>query len=111
MLTPEEVRHVAMLARLGLTDEEVEMMRAQLAQVLDYIAMLSEVDTSAVEPTAQVLAQSNIMRGDTSRPSMPVGEVLRNAPGKEETFFRVPSVLEDGAVRTGAHGIEVPANG
>jgi aspartyl-tRNA(Asn)/glutamyl-tRNA(Gln) amidotransferase subunit C len=110
LLTPEEVRHVAMLARLGLTDEEVEMMRAQLAQVLDYIAMLSEVDTSAVEPTAQVLAQYNVMRTDTSRPAMPVAEVLRNAPRKEETFFRVPAVLEDGAARPGAHESEV-ANG
>ncbi len=110
MLTPEEVRHVAMLARLGLTDEEVEMMRAQLAQVLDYIAMLSEVDTSAVEPTAQVLAQSNVMRADTPHPSMPVDEVLRNAPRKEEAFFRVPAVLEDIAARSGAHESEA-ANG
>jgi len=111
LLTPEEVRHVAMLARLGLTDEEVETMRAQLAQVLDYIAMLSEVDTSAVEPTAQVLAQSNVMRTDTPRPSMPVDEVLRNAPRKEDTFFRVPAVLEDAAARAGAHESEATTNG
>jgi aspartyl-tRNA(Asn)/glutamyl-tRNA(Gln) amidotransferase subunit C len=95
LLTPEEVRHVAMLARLGLTDTEVETMRAQLAQLLDYIAMLNEVDTSSVEPTAQVRAQSNVMRDDAARPSLDVEGVLRNAPRKEEQFFRVPAVMEE----------------
>ena len=97
MLTPEEVRHVAMLARLGLTDDEVETMRVQLAQVLDYIAMLNAVDTTSVEPTAQVLAQRNVMRADAARPSRPLEEVLLNGPRKEEAFFRVPAVLEDGS--------------
>ena len=110
MLTPEEVRHVAMLARLGLKDDEVATMRLQLAQVLEYIAMLDEVDTSAVEPTAQVLPQTNVSRADVSRPSLPLDEVLRNAPGRSESFFRVPSVLEDGATR-GETGREEANNG
>ena len=93
MLTPEEVRHVAMLARLGLTDGEVETMRVQLAQLLDYIAVLGEVDTSTVEPTAQVLAQSNVLRADVARPSLEPHEVLANAPHKEKQFFRVPAVM------------------
>jgi len=97
LLTPEEVRHVALLARLGLTDHEVETMRAQLGQVLDYIAMLNEVDTSRIEPTAQVLAQSNVMRDDVPRASRPADVVLANAPTKEESFFRVPAVLDEAA--------------
>jgi aspartyl-tRNA(Asn)/glutamyl-tRNA(Gln) amidotransferase subunit C len=100
-----------MLARLGLTDDEVETMRVQLAQVLDYIAMLGEVDTSSIEPTAQVLAQTNIMRPDVPRPSLPVDEVLQNAPGKSESFFRVPAVLEEVAIRAGSHTGEVMPNG
>jgi len=97
LLTPEEVRHVALLARLGLTDQEVETMRAQLGQVLDYIAMLSEVDTSSIEPTAQVLSQANVMRDDVPRASRPAEVVLANAPAKEESFFRVPAVLDEAA--------------
>lgn len=96
MLTPEEVRHVAMLARVGLTDVEVETMRVHLAQLLDYIAMLDEVDTSTVEPTAQVLAQSNVLRADVARASLAPQEVLANAPRKEEHFFRVPAVMGEG---------------
>lgn len=95
MLTREEVRHVAMLARLGLSDEEVETLRSQLGQVLEYIEILQGVDTSAVEPTAQVLSHLNVARHDSSRPSLPTGEALANAPGREGEFFRVPAVMED----------------
>ncbi len=102
MLTPEEVRHVAMLARLGLSDEEVETMRAQLAQVLDYINMLEKVDTSQIPPTAQVLSHLNITREDMARPSWPPAELLRNAPASEDGFFRVPPVLEE--FKEGANG-------
>lgn len=95
MLTPEEVRHVAMLARLGLSDEEVETMRAQLVQVLDYINMLDKVDTSKIPPTAQILSHLNITRQDVPRESWPREAMLANAPASEENFFRVPAVLEE----------------
>ncbi len=95
MLTPDEVRHVAMLARLGLTDEEVETFRGQLGQVLEYIEMLQRVDTSAVEPTAQILSHMNVTRPDHSGPSLPEQEVLQNAPGREDSFFKVPAVMEE----------------
>ena len=95
MLTAEEVRHIAMLARLGLSDEEVETMRVQLSQVLEHIAMLQKVDTSAIEPTAQVISYSNVTRPDQARPSWPTEAVLANAPGAEGAFFRVPAVLEE----------------
>lgn len=95
MLTPDEVRHVAMLARLGLTDEEVEMFQGQLGQVLEYIEMLQQVDTSAVEPTAQILSHVNVTRPDRTAPSLTEQEVLLNAPGREDPFFKVPAVLEE----------------
>ncbi len=95
MLTREQVRHVAMLARLGLSDEEVETLRSQLGQVLEYIDILQGVDTSAVAPTAQVLSHLNVSRPDASRPSLPPEEALANAPGREGDFFRVPPVLEE----------------
>jgi aspartyl-tRNA(Asn)/glutamyl-tRNA(Gln) amidotransferase subunit C len=102
MLTPEEVRHVAMLARLGLSDEEVETMRGQLEQVLDYINMLEKLDTSAIPPTAQILSHLNVTREDKSRPSWPPSELLANAPASEDGFFRVPAVLEE--FKEGANG-------
>jgi len=95
MLTPEEVRHVAMLARLGLSDEEVETMRTQLGQVLDYINMLEKVDVSKIPPTAQILSHLNITREDIPRDSWPREELLANAPSTEDYFFRVPAVLEE----------------
>jgi aspartyl-tRNA(Asn)/glutamyl-tRNA(Gln) amidotransferase subunit C len=95
VLTPEEVRHVAMLARLGLTDDEVDTMRAQLVQVLDYIAMLEKLDTSQIPPTAQILSHLNVARPDVARPSWPADALLANAPAREGDLVRVPAVLEE----------------
>lgn len=95
MLTPEEVRHVAMLARLGLSEDEVETFREQLGQVLEYIETLQQVDTSPVPSTAQVLSHVNVMRPDVARPSLSTAEVLANAPEDEGGFFRVPAVMEE----------------
>jgi aspartyl-tRNA(Asn)/glutamyl-tRNA(Gln) amidotransferase subunit C len=96
-----------MLARLGLSDEEVEKMRVQLPQVLDYIAILQRVDTSAIPPTAQIISLQNVMRADESRPSWPVEDILSNAPAAEEGFFRVPAVLEEGRADIGGGEAEV----
>jgi aspartyl-tRNA(Asn)/glutamyl-tRNA(Gln) amidotransferase subunit C len=95
MLTADEVRHVAMLARLGLTEEEVEKFRVQLLDVLAYIDILKKVDTSAIEPTAQILTHVNVARPDEPRPSWPVEDILANAPAREDGFVLVPPVLED----------------
>jgi aspartyl-tRNA(Asn)/glutamyl-tRNA(Gln) amidotransferase subunit C len=84
-----------MLARLGLSDEEIETLRPQLAQVLDYINMLNKVDTSQVTPTAQVLTHLNVVREDIPTPSWPPAELLANAPATEDGFFKVPAVLEE----------------
>src|SRR5438093_2587846 len=94
MLTREEVEHIAMLARLGLTEEEKATFGEQLSSILDYMRALSEVDTSNIPPTAQVIHLQNVMRADEVRPSLPMERVLANAPDREGNFFRVPPVLE-----------------
>jgi len=92
-LTPDEVRHVAALARLGLTDEEVIRMGDQLSSILEHIAVLDRVDTSSIHPTAQVTALSNVMREDIVAPSLSQEAVLANAPRRREGFFEVDAVL------------------
>ena len=89
-----EVHHVARLARLGLEDAELEQMAAELNHILEAMQALGELDTSAIPPTAQVIPLSSVMRDDVIRPSLPVEEVLRNAPRREGDFFKVPPVLE-----------------
>ena len=93
-LTREEVAHIAELAKLGLTEEEMERFREQLSAILDYAAMLQQLDTAAIPPTASVLDLQNVMRADEVRPSMPRGDVLANAPDVEAGQFRVRAVLE-----------------
>ncbi len=93
-LTPEEVRHIARLARVGLSDDEVLRIQSQLSQILDYFARLQEVDTENVPPTAQTLAMHNVMREDEPQPSIDKEEVLANAPRREDDHFRVRAILE-----------------
>ena len=93
-LTPEDVRHIARLARVGLSDDEVLRFQSQLSQILDYFARLQEVDTENVPPTAQTLAMHNVMREDEPQPSIDKEEVLANAPQREDDHFRVRAILE-----------------
>ncbi len=93
-LTPEEVRHIARLARVGLSDDEMPRLQSQLSQILDYFRRLQEVDTENVPPTAQTLAMHNVMRDDEPQPSMDKEEVLANAPQREDDHFRVRAILE-----------------
>jgi aspartyl-tRNA(Asn)/glutamyl-tRNA(Gln) amidotransferase subunit C len=92
-LTIAEVEHVAALARLGLTDAEKERMCEQLSGILEQIARLEEIDTAAIPPTAQVIALTNVMRDDEVRPSLPVEQVLANAPRQSGGFFEVDTPL------------------
>ncbi len=94
-ITLKEVEHVARLARLELTAEEKERMRAQIDSILSYIDKLNELDTSAVEPTSHVLPMINVFREDEVMPSLSQEEVLVNAPDRHELFFRVPRILEE----------------
>lgn len=93
-LTTDEVRHIAKLARIALTDEEIERYREQLSGILDHFQVLNEIDTDDVPPTAQAFALSNVQRPDEVRPSLPPQEVLRNAPRTEDAYLRVRAVLE-----------------
>ena len=96
-LTREEVLHVARLARLALTDEEVERFTGQLSVVLDAVARLGEVDTSTIAPTASVLPLQDVQREDEPRPGLTTDQALANAPrgGRDGEFFRVQEVLEE----------------
>ena len=89
------VEKVAGLARIALTDEEIGRFTDQLSVVLDAVDRLREVDTSAIPPTASVLPLENVLRDDVVRPSLPLEEVFRNAPGREGDHFRVQTVLEE----------------
>jgi aspartyl-tRNA(Asn)/glutamyl-tRNA(Gln) amidotransferase subunit C len=93
-LTRDEVEHIAALARLQLTDEELEKYRQQLSAILEYAARLQEVDTSGIAPTSSVLPPRSVLRADEARPGLPLEEVLQNAPKVESKQFRVPPVLE-----------------
>jgi aspartyl-tRNA(Asn)/glutamyl-tRNA(Gln) amidotransferase subunit C len=93
-LDRETVEHVAALARIGLTEAEIERMQDQLGAVLEHISMLQEVDTSDIPPTAQVLPLHSVMRDDELQPSLPLEQVLRNAPRTEDGYIRVNAVLE-----------------
>lgn len=93
-LSPAEVEHVAQLAQLALSDEEKELFREHLSSILEYAERLQELDTEAIPPTATVLPLENVMRDDQVQPSLPLADVLANAPEVEADFFRVPVVLE-----------------
>ncbi len=89
-----DVQHVAHLARLGLTDDEIDRFAEQLSHILQAMETLREVDTSAIPPTAQVIPLRNVMRDDVARPSWPVEEILKNAPRQRQGQFVVPEVFE-----------------
>ena len=92
-LSLKDVQHVASLARLGLSDDEMETMRDQLASILEHIAVLEELDTESISPTAQVIAVDNVMRDDTVAPSLDQKTVTDLAPAHERGFIVVPRVL------------------
>jgi aspartyl-tRNA(Asn)/glutamyl-tRNA(Gln) amidotransferase subunit C len=85
-----EVHHVARLARLELTDEEVERFTDQLSAILEAVAKVSELDLSDIEPTAHPLDVINVWAEDEPRPSLSVDEALANAPDRHGGFFKVP---------------------
>jgi aspartyl-tRNA(Asn)/glutamyl-tRNA(Gln) amidotransferase subunit C len=92
-LTRADVEHVAYLARLGLTEEELARLEGQLNHILEQYAKLAELDTDAIPPTAQTIELENILREDVARPSLPPADVLANAPERDGDFFVVPAIL------------------
>jgi aspartyl-tRNA(Asn)/glutamyl-tRNA(Gln) amidotransferase subunit C len=96
MISREDVEHVASLARLGLSDDEIDLMQGQLNRILEAVGQLQSVDTSSVGPTAQVIALENVMRGDVARTGIGREAALANAPIREGALLRVPVILEEG---------------
>ena len=94
-LTPEDVDHVAALARLGISPEERARFASQLSGILEHFRALQALDTEHIPPTAQVLDVRNVMRPDVARPPLPQQLALANAPRAEDGFFRVQAVLEE----------------
>jgi len=96
LIDEAQVRHVAKLARLELSDEEVALFAGQLGAILQYFHQLQEVDTTGVEPMAHPLPVTNVLREDEPGPTFDPGTALANAPQREGSFFKVPPVLEHG---------------
>jgi len=92
-LSRSDVEHVAYLARLGTSPEEISRLEGQLNHILEQYAKLTELDTEHIPPTAQTIELENILRDDVARPSLPVEDVLRNAPERDDDQFVVPAIL------------------
>ena len=93
-LTIEEVRHIAVLARVGMTEEELERMRDEMSHILENFDVLSQVDTESVEPTGHSVDLDSVMRDDEVTDSSPLEDMLANAPSREGDLVRVRAVLE-----------------
>lgn len=95
MIDREQVLHVARLARLKLSEEEVERMTGELSDILEHVDRISQMDLDGVEPTSHVVALENVLRADVPRPSLPREAALANAPEPVDGAFRVPSPQAD----------------
>jgi len=92
-IRPEEVREIATLARLDLSDQEIERMTTDLDAILGYVAALKDLDTSAVEPMTHAVPFDCPVRPDQVGTSLPIDEALQNAPRREASFFQVPRII------------------
>ena len=93
-LTTEEVRHIALLARLGMSSDELDQMRDQMSHILQNFDVLTQVNTDGVEPTGHSVGLNTVMRDDETSDSSPIDDILANAPLREKNFLRVRAVLE-----------------
>ena len=94
-LSRKEVQHIAELARLALSDDELSLYQEQLSAILEYFERLGELDTEAIPPTASVLSLRSVMRDDEAKPSFPREDILANAPDSDRGCFKVPAVLSE----------------
>lgn len=91
-----EVKKVAKLARLDLSEADLAIMTTQLSAILEYVGQLTELNTDGVEPMAHPLPLKNVFRPDDLKPSLPVDEALKNAPSRSGDYFAVPAILDAG---------------
>ena len=89
-----EVRHIAQLSRLALSDDEAELYAPQLSKIIDYVEQLNSLDTSAIEPTSHIIPLNNVMADDILGASLPRLEALKNAPDTTGKFYRIPKIIE-----------------
>lgn len=94
MISRDDVNHVALLARLELSEEESERFSIELNAILSHVEQIQSLDVKGIEPTSHPLALENVMREDEPRPSLPHDDALANAPEREGGGFRVPPVIE-----------------
>ncbi len=94
-ITPDVVRHIGLLSRIELTDEEVKTFGDQLANILHYVDKLQELDTEGVEPMAHAVELHNVLAEDTPRESLTPDQALANAPQRDGNYFKVPKVIGD----------------
>lgn len=90
----EDVRHIMMLARINLTDKEIERFSRQLSDIVQYISQLKEINTEGIEPTSHVIPLNNVFREDLIQPSAHRNEMLQNAPDSNDKFYIVPKIIE-----------------
>ena len=93
-LSREDVIHITQLARLGVTEEEIDRFADQLSNILENFEALQQIDTAGVPPTAQPIPLSNVLKPDAAQDSFPQDEILANAPRRDGDFFRIRPVLE-----------------
>ncbi|MBS4191844.1 Asp-tRNA(Asn)/Glu-tRNA(Gln) amidotransferase subunit GatC [Bacillus sp. FJAT-49705] len=93
-ISTDQVKHVANLARLAITEEEAEMFKKQLDAMISFAEELNEINTDHVEPTSHVLDMKNVMREDKPQKGLPQSEVLKNAPEHQDGQVKVPSIIE-----------------
>ena len=93
-LSREEVKHIGLLARLGLSEADIETFRHQLSDILENFEALKQVDTSGLPPTTQTISLQNVLRPDEPKPSCPIEEILANAPQQGSNSFKTRAVLE-----------------
>ena len=92
MITKDDVKHVAKLARLTLTEEEIDKYSEQLGNILKYVEQMNEVDTTGIEPMPHAIPITNVMREDVVKYEQNKEELMKNAPYEEDGFFRVPKI-------------------
>jgi len=93
-LSNEEVKHIAKLSRLALSEEEAGEYASQLSKIIEYVEQLNNLDTSSIEPTSHVMDLGNVMVEDIPGVSLPREEALKNAPDPDGGFYRVPKIIE-----------------
>ncbi|MGH8994326.1 MAG: Asp-tRNA(Asn)/Glu-tRNA(Gln) amidotransferase subunit GatC [Acidimicrobiia bacterium] len=108
MITRADVEHVARLARLALSEEEIERFTGQLAQILEHAVRIEALDTASVPPTHHPIPLANVMRPDEPRPGLSRDQVLAMAPAAEDGRFRVPRIVDYGDTPNPGPGGEEP---